>query len=264
MKNKAMVRKKQIIVIFLILFLILLFLFSFTVVKRIRNYYSVSDRTTNIKKTSSESYPVVGWLRVQGTNIDYPVLDYNSENYDSNSIDIDFAWTNNISSKLNQRTVIFGHNIRNVSNKPLINEKTFNNFENLPSFLYYDFVKKNKYIQYTINNKNYLYKIYGVYMMESSEINYDQGMSTNSKKLYINKVKKKSYFDFDVDVNSSDKLITLITCTRFFQNTSTTIAVEGRLLRNEESSSNYKVSKNVNYTNIESTMKGGDNNEKNA
>ena len=42
--------------------------------------------------------------------------------------------------------------------------KSFNNFENLPSFLYYDFAKDNKYIQYSDEKNNYLYKIYAIYL----------------------------------------------------------------------------------------------------
>ena len=39
-----------------------------------KSSYKVSDRTLKVREKSSEGYPVMGWVRVQGTNIDYPVL----------------------------------------------------------------------------------------------------------------------------------------------------------------------------------------------
>ena len=123
--------------------------------------------------------------KVQGTNIDYPVLYAQDSNYSLNDVDISFAWTNSSSTTLNDRVILHGHNIRNVSSKPLLNEKEFNDFEHLPSFLYYSFVKQNKYIQYTINNKNYLYKLYAVSMMDESEFYYDENMDSKTKKAYI-------------------------------------------------------------------------------
>ena len=247
-----------------VLIIILLSALVFTIYNRFKIHYSVSDRTYKIKEVSKNGYPVVGWIKVQGTNIDYPVLDSSSESYSISDVDIDFAWTNSFSNTLNNRTVISGHNIRNVSSKPLLNEKTFNNFENLPSYLYYDFIKDNKYVQYTINNKNYLYKIYGVSMIDSSKVDYDQTMTIESRDKYIKTVKQDSYFDFDIDVNSSDKLITLVTCTRFFGKTSTTIVVDGRMVRKDEKVRNYKVTKNNSYNDIERTMKGGDDNDEKA
>ena len=43
--------------------------------------------------------------------------------------------------------------MKNVSSQPLIGDKNQGRFEQLMAYIYYDFVKENKYIQYTINNK---------------------------------------------------------------------------------------------------------------
>ncbi len=227
-----------------------------------REYYSVSDRIDKIKAKSD--YPVIGWVRVQGTNIDNPVLYANENQLNVYDIDIDysFAWRNITTNKLNDRTVILGHNIRNVSSKPLINQKEFNNFENLPSFLYYDFVKDNKYIQYSVGDNNYLFKIYAVYMTDSEKFNYSEYLDKNERKEYIQLVKKNSYFDFDLDVSDTDKLISLVTCTRFYGASATSIVVEGRMVRKDEKINNYSVKENKNYKEIKKIMKGDEEDEK--
>ena len=237
-------------------------LLSIVFIFKFGKYYSVSDRTDKIKEKSD--YPVIGWVRVQGTNIDYPVLYANQEGIDIYDIDVDysFGWRNVSTDKLNDRTVVLGHNIRNVSSQPLINEKTFNNFENLPSFLYYDFVKDNKYIQYSVGNNNYLFKIYSVYMIDSNDFNYGEYLEKSEKRDYIKESKKQSYFDFNVDVKDTDKLISLVTCTRFYGTTSTSIVVDGRMIRDNESINNYSVEENKNYKEIKKIMEGDDNDEK--
>lgn len=258
MKNSKNNNRYKVIgvAIAIVALLLLVFIFKFG------KYYSISDRTKKMKEKSD--YPVIGWIRVQGTNIDYPVLYANQEGLDIYDIDVDysFGWRNVSTDKLNNRTVVLGHNIRNVSNKPLINEKTFNNFENLPSFLYYDFVKDNKYIQYTVGNENYLFKIYSVYMMDSNEFNYSEYLEKSERKDYIKESKKKSYFDFNIDVDDTDKLISLVTCTRFYGMTTTSIVVDGRLVRENEAINNYSVEETKNYKEIKKIMKGDDNNEK--
>ena len=80
----------------------------------------------------------------------------------------------------------------------------------------------------------------------------------NIKKIlgHIKKVKKESIYNLDVDVNGSDNLITLITCTRMYgQSYHSSFTVEGRMLRDGEKVTDYTVSKTDNYKKIEKLMK---------
>ena len=252
-KNK---KKTNLIIIVSLVAVLLTVLLIFI----IKPFYSYSSRIKNVKKVTNDGYPVMGWIRVQGTNIDYPVLYSMDSNFPLEDVDIDFAWTNSDSMSLNPRVIVSGHNIRNVSKHPLVNEKSFNNFENLPSFLYYDFVKKNKYIQYTIDGKEYMYAIYAVSMIPEDTFSYDETMTKSNKKKYIKDTIDVSYFKFNIDVDSDDQLITLVTCTRFYGDTQTLIKVDGRLLRDGEKIRNYKVTKNKNYSEVEKTMEGEEEN----
>ena len=252
--------KNKIIAVIAIIFLICLFFF----IRSMGSYYSVSDRVSKVKNNSNKNsdYNVVGWVKVQGTNIDYPVIYTVNPNFDFDNVQMDFTWKIVNSKSLNIRTVILGHNVRNVSSKPLINEKTFNNFENLPSFLYYDFVKENKYIQYSDSNNNYLFKIYAVYMIKSEDVVNKEYMTKKQVLNYAKEAKKNSYYDFDVDIDSNDKLITLTTCTRFFGMNYVSIVVDGRLVREGEKVKNYKVKENKNYDSIKKILEGDEDNDK--
>lgn len=223
--------------------------------------YNVKDRTQILGKKIEEDDTVKGWLKVQGTNIDYPVVYAYSDKFKNGEYDYDYLWTNSDSSELNTRTLVWGHNIRNVSSKPLINEKSFNYLENLPSFLYYDFVKENKYIQYTINGKNYVYKIFAVQMLDKSDFSTDEYMTEKERKAYIDKSIKNSYFNFDIDVNPKNNIITVATCTRFFSERTTILKIDGVQVEEGKRLTDYKVKKNKSYNKIEKTMKGDVNDE---
>lgn len=262
MKHKIKKGKNNLKVFSIIIISILIIMIiGILMYRKLVPIYNVSDRTQVLSKKQKEDETVIGWLKVQGTNIDYPVVYSGTDKFENEDYDYDYLWTNSDSTKLNTRAIVWGHNIRNVSSKPLINEKTFNYFENLPSYLYYDFVKQNKYIQYTIDGKNYLYKIYAVSMVEKEEFSNNEYMDQSSRKEYIEKTKKNSYFDFDTEVDEKKELITLVTCTRFFNKTTSVLKVDGVLVDKNEKINNYNVKKKKNYTTIEETMKGDEDDE---
>lgn len=239
----------------LLLVVLLLILSSAVII--IKPYYKVEDRTDKVKSYKGVSgEKALGWLRVQGTNIDFPIVYY----YDTDVTDPtnDLGWSFSNKKTLQEKTTIFSHNILNVSSKPLIADKNHKRFEQLLSFVYTDFLKKNKYIEYTTNGKNYLFKIYGVSFQKQDDLAYKQTkLSKDMKQKYIKKVKKNSYFDLNVSVDTNDKLLTLVTCTRFFgDNTDYSFVVDARMVRKNELISNYSLKEQKNYDKIKEIMKG--------
>ena len=72
-------------------------------------------------------------------------------------------------------------------------------------------------------------------------------------------INKNSIYKYDVDVNESDGLLLITTCTRMFgSDESYEIVVSGRLLRENENASNYKMEKTKNYNKIKKILKGDD------
>ena len=68
--------------------------------------------------------------------------------------------------------------------------------------------------------------------------------------------------DIDVDVDSSDMLLTLYTCTRFYGGNAYSFRVDARELREGEKMKYSTVEVNNNYKEIEERMKEGEKNEK--
>lgn len=258
-KNKT--NKKKLIIIPLILLAILALIYLVTRLD-LKSYfvpiYKMSDRTENVKKAKAKyknETEVVGWIKVQGTNIDYPIIYMEEGSY--KEVDFDYAWINDNPKSLTNKPTIFGHNIRNVSSSPIIGDNTMRKFEQLMSYIYYDFNKENKYIQYTINGKNYLYQIFSVSLVSNFDIDYEYISYTKDEmKEYITKSLKESFFKYDIEVDENDKIITLVTCTRFDGKQLNDLKIDAKLIEKEEKGYNYKVSEKKNYKDIKKILKG--------
>lgn len=252
MKNKKNKKKTKIgLNKILILTISVLIILGITIVLFLKDkedkedYYTLSPRNDKIKETTVVDANAYAWLRVQGTDIDTPIVFLT----DSLSKDVkaNYLWTSSYYKDGENRKAIYGHNIRNVSSYPDIVNEEHIKFEQLVSFAYYEFAKENLYIQYSNGKDEALYKIYAVTF---NNIDNEYGQSYKKEELndYINDVKYNSIYDYDVDVNENDELISLITCTRYFgAYEKTQFKVDARRVRKNEKISKYSVETNSNY-----------------
>ena len=267
-KLKKKIKKIQKGYLLIALFAVIIILLGLGFFKDTKPIYKIEDRKAKFeaakKEFDDDNTTTVGWLRVQGTNIDYPIVsleDYN-DLATLSSITNNYLINNNSKELLLNKVDILGHNIINLSSNPKINSPNFTKFEGLMAFIYPNFVKENKYIQYRVNGKDYLYKIYAVRIQDSYKgietINLTNYTKEDNKK-YLEKVKKDSIYKFDVDTRDDDNLISLITCTRFFgPDKEAAFVVDARMLREKEKVRNYSVKTTDNYEKIKKYMETGD------
>ncbi len=229
------------------------------------DYYPIDSRIDEMEKYSKENdnehYETNGWIRVQGTNIDYPVL--YAPRYKLDSKTDDFAWNEVNPDHLLNKMTINGHNILNLSIRPLVADPTHSRFEQLLSFVYLQFVEENKYIQFTYDGEDYLYKIFSVSIPVHGETNafLEDDLSKDELNNYIEQSLEDSIFKFNIDVNENDKILSLLTCTRMYDTISTDrydFRVDARLVRKGELTTNYGVKKSGKYKKIDEIMKGGE------
>ena len=177
--NKRLVITIGVVVTFLLI-LFLIFLFGRKLFEK--DYYVVQSRVNNIEEYSKDvpdGFETVGWLQIQGTNIDYPLL-YNSEWNYPGSMD-GYGKMAYYEKGFHNHFEISGHNLFNLSSEPLLKDQLFTRFEELMSFVYYDFAKENKYI-HTVEKD-------GVSVCDIST-------------LWVNKEIKNNIEDYDLAVKS--------------------------------------------------------------
>lgn len=235
-----------------------------------KQIYKVDSRVSAVEKEKKKdkkdaTYETIAWLTVQGTNIDAPIVSFQKPNGLDYVEKDDYLWNNNPNEKFYNQVAISGHNLLNLSSNPEIGLDYFSRFDDLMAFVYEDFAKENKYIQYTVDGEDYVYKIFGVFFEKSYNIDLttNKNYSEQELKSYIDKVKESSFYDYDIKVDETDSVITLTTCTRMFgQGDGRNLVVVGRLLRDNEKMNNYDVKANEKYKEIKNAMKGDEQDEK--
>ena len=269
--TKLRKKKKKYLLCFLVLVIVFIsggFLF-YNRFREKGSFYALESRLSEIKNTSlsmgDSNYDIVGWLRIQDTNIDLPIV-YGgfSPEY---PVELEgYGWLYYGDWRFHNLMHIMGHNIFNLSSTPSVYSPEFKRFEELMSFVYFDEAKKSKYIQFTFNGKEYLYKVFSVAFFDK----YDVYMATSSndyteEKLekHIKTLKENSFYDYDVDVNGKDNILSIGTCTRFFENDKTkNIIVSARMVREGEEIEDYSIRENPdNYNKIKKILEGDENNE---
>jgi len=246
-KEKQM--NRIVMAVFLIAVVVLLAVEGYKIYQEYANQtpvYEIEDRLDRLDQVYLDTQVPIGWVRVQGTNIDYPLV-YESETvYESGE---DYLWTVYVpNGEGENRLAIYGHNWKNVSSNPLIVDPNQTRFEQLMSFTDYDFAKENQYVQITINGQNELYKIYAVGFVTTEEDTGYYTENTEEVENYAAAAKENSLFDYDVDVLGTDKIVSLITCTRFFGlDGPTQFRVDVRKVRDDEKITKSKVTTTDNY-----------------
>ena len=83
------------------------------------------------------------------------------------------------------------------------------------------------------------------------------------KNKYVERLLNESIYDYDVSYNKDDKVLSVVTCTRFFgDGQNYDFIVTGRLVKAGESVQKSSVRRNKNYEKIDSILKGAEADEK--
>ncbi len=230
------------------------------------DYYKKVSRKDNIeksKKQDSDAYETIGWVRVQGTNIDYPLFGVIKDTYDYPVTD-SYLWSLNMDREFHNTMLVYGHNIMNLGPNPKKHDESFTRMEELMNFVYFDFAKENQFIQLTINGEDYLYQVFAVNFMAVGDLNeYPTGdWKEEISEKYVKRLRDESLFDYDVEVTKEDSILSVVTCTRFFDDKSSSdFLITGRMIKPGEKVEKTSVRRNKNYEKIDQIMKGAEDDE---
>jgi len=265
-KKKDQHKKKYILLIICIIVILSLILLILSLTKNRDTKFKIENRNIEIKKEQKKdngTYETIAWIRVEGTNIDYPIIIDTTGEY-TNPVEKDaYGWLNSYTKEYTNNLTVDGHNIFNLG-VPKKSAKNFTRFEELMSFVYYDFAKENQFIQLTMNGKNYLYQIFAVSFMYDLDFGYLPTEKVNKKEQQekIDFVTKQSIYKYKIKVDSNDNILNVATCTRLFgKNERTNFVVSAKLVNDKVLKLN-KVKKTKKYKKVDKKMKGSENNDK--
>lgn len=171
------------------------------------------EDTINIEELYEINNDIIGWVKIEDTNINYPVMQTKDRpNY---YLRKDFykkysQWgtpflAENCDVQTSDNLIIYGHHINN--------SKMFGELE---KYRNQDFYKNHKFIKFYTKNNLAEYEIISVFRTTAnSEFKYYEFIKADNEKefeTFITKCRELSFYNTENDAKFDDKFITLVTC----------------------------------------------------
>ena len=166
----------------------------------------------DIEKLIEQNDDTVGWINVNNTNINYPFMQTNDNKYylthafdkswnDAGWLFLDYRNSKDFSGRNN---IIYGHS--------RLDKTMFGSLHNVLSNDWYT-DKSNHVIRLSTQIENTMWQVFSVYKIpeETYYITTDFSNDTDYSR-FLKKIKSRSVHNFGVNVSSSDKILTLSTC----------------------------------------------------
>ena len=182
-----------------------------------------TERMLQVKELQEQNPDIIGWLEVENTNINYPVLqgtdnsyymthNYKKENSKNGSIFLDATYNWNIPSN---NLLIYGHNLGNGMM-----------FQELLKYEKESFYQEHPVIRFTTAEEDAEYEIISAFKSrvyhksEKNVFRYYFFLNSESEEEYnqfVKNAKNASLYSIDATANYGDQLITLSTCSYYVQ-----------------------------------------------
>ena len=127
----------------------------------------------------------------------------------------------NNSKDFDQNTIIYGHG--------RLNKTMFGSLKNVVKKSWYS-NKDNYIVKISTESENTLWQVFSTYRIKTTNDYLQTNFSSDEEYLeFLNMLKDRSVFDYKVDLNSNDKIISLSTC----HNESEKIVLHAKLIKRE-------------------------------
>lgn len=233
-ETKNLICKKNIGIIKFILIAVLLGVFVFSAIQlckyiseiqenkkvknELSNHIAINDFEqeskidVDFKTLKEKNGDTVAFLRVKGTDIEYVVVKgednnyYLSHNFDGkpNRAGWIFADYRNKLDGSDKNIVVYGHNMKDGS--------MFATMKNVLEPKWQD-EEGNRYIDFVTEIEKSTYQVFSVYQIETEDYyNMTEFLNNISYEKFLDKLKSRSNKDFNVQITSRDRVLTLSTC----------------------------------------------------
>lgn len=162
-----------------------------------------------LKKKNADT---VAWINVNNTNINYPIVQTdNNDFYLDHSYDLSYneaGWVfldyRNNSSFSDKNTIIYAHS--------RLDKTMFGSLSKVLKPQWYE-NKDNHIIRISNEKENSLWQIFSVYIIETESYYITTNFNNDSDYLeFLETMKNRSKYDFNTELSSNDRIITLSTC----------------------------------------------------
>lgn len=175
------------------------------------NLLNAQNYTINFYKLQQNNKDVVGWVKVNNLEIEYPVV---------KTIDNEFYLDHNLNKNLNGAGWIFAdyRNKFDGTDKNIVlyghNRKDGSMFGTLKYAQKEDWYKNedNKNVVFITPDGKYNYEVFSAYTIETEDYYIKTSFKTGEFDQFIKRLKSRSVYDFGVEVGEDDQILTFSTC----------------------------------------------------
>lgn len=180
------------------------------------SYTVKSTNNYNLESISKINTDIIGWLKIDGTNINYPVMQ-NGDFYLHRNVYKNYSSSGtpylaeHCNLKTSDNLIIYGHHMKNSTM-----------FSSLDNYKNYNYYKNHKYIKfYTLEDNKTIENDYEIVFAFKTVAYSDKGFKyynytkfydENDFNSFVEKCRDYEFYNTNVKVNYGDKLITLSTC----------------------------------------------------
>lgn len=166
----------------------------------------------DFNKLKEKNPDTIAFLKVNGTNIEMPVVKTNSNEYylnhnfnkQYNSAGWIFTDYRNKLDGTDRNIIIYGHNMQDNS--------MFGSLKNILKKEWYDNEDNYEILLITENGCS-IYKVFSIYQIEKEDYYIQTNFKTNTVFAeFIKTIQNRSVKNFDIKVTSEDNILTLSTC----------------------------------------------------
>lgn len=171
-----------------------------------------NEYTIDFNKLKEQNNDTIAWIKVNNTNIEYPVVKTENNNFylnhnfhkNENLAGWIFADYRNKFDGTDKNIIIYGHNMRDGS--------MFGSINNILDSDWYE-SEENTNIILDTEKENCIYKVFSIYKIESEDYYIKTEFSSdNEYEQFIKTIKGRSIKNFDIDISKEDSILTLSTC----------------------------------------------------
>lgn len=174
------------------------------------DYMNLKFIDVDINKLKTFNPDTIGFIKVMGTNINYPFVQtldndyYLNRSYDKTYNNAGWIFLDYRNNGFNAKnTIIYGHGRINGTMFGSLKDTLKSSWQNN---------KDNYIIKISTEKENSIWQIFSVYKIATTSDYLQTSFSDNEFESFINLIKGRSSYNFETNVTNEDKVLTLSTC----------------------------------------------------
>ena len=186
--------------------------------------------SVNFDELKKKNPDTVGWIKVDNTNINYPVVKCSNNDYYLNHA-FDETWNDagwifmdyrNNPVNFDKNTIIYGHSRVDMSMfgtlRNVVKQSWFNN-------------KDNHIIKLSTPTENTMWQVFSTYKIKAEDYYLQTKFENDSEyQTWLNEMLRRSQFKYGLNVSVNDKVLTLSSC---FDTKGTRVVLHAKLIKKE-------------------------------